>query len=62
MEYWLSYLRAWLYQIWQPVAAIKLGTDEEILWGLLKILGGLGVVIVVGMILSRRKSQQLIDD
>jgi hypothetical protein len=60
MEYWLSYLRTWLYQIWQPVGAIKLGTDEEIFWGLLKILGLLGLAIVVVMIFSRRKSQEMV--
>jgi hypothetical protein len=59
MEYWLSHLRTWLYQIWQPVDAIKLGADEEILWGLLKMLGLLGLAIVIVMICSRRKSQEM---
>jgi hypothetical protein len=60
MEYGLSHLRIWLYQIWQPIDAIKLGTDEEIFWGLLKILGLLGFVIVVAMIFSHRKSQEIV--
>ncbi len=60
MQYWLSYLRTWLYQVWQPTDVIKLGTDEEIFWGLLKILGLLGLAIVVVMIFSRRKSQEML--
>ncbi len=60
MEYWLSHLRTWLYQIRQPVDAIKLGADEEILWGLLKILGLLGLAIVIVMICSRKKSQEIV--
>jgi hypothetical protein len=59
MQYWLSYLRTWVYQVWQPVDAIKLGTDEEIFWGLLKILGFLGLAIVGVLMFSRRKSQEI---
>lgn len=60
MEHWLSHLRTWLYQIRQPVYAIKLGTDGEILWGLLKILGVLGLGILIVMICSHRKPQEMV--
>ena len=59
MEHWLSHLRFWLYQIRQPMDAVRLGTDEEIFWGLLKILGILGFAIGVVMIFSHRKSREI---
>ncbi len=60
MQYWLFYLGTWLYQGCQFIDAIKPGTDEEMFWGLLKILGVLGLAVVVLLILSRRKSQEVI--
>ncbi len=43
----------------QPIDAIKSGTDGEILWGLLRVLGFLGLAIVVILMFSRRKSQEM---
>ena len=60
MKYGLSHLRTWLYLIWQPVDAIKLGTNEEIIWGFLKLLGFLGLAIVIVMICSRKKSHEMV--
>ena len=56
---WFSHLTTWLYQVWQPIDAMRSGPDREIFWGLLKILGFLGLAIVVILMFSRRKSQEI---
>jgi len=59
MQHWLSHLRIWFYQGWQLIDTIKPGTDEETFWGLLKILGFLGVAIVAVVVFSRRSSHDI---
>ncbi|OGP93464.1 MAG: hypothetical protein A2156_11220 [Deltaproteobacteria bacterium RBG_16_48_10] len=59
MQLWFSHLTTWLYHVWQPIDAINSGTDEEIFWGLLKILGFLSLAIVVVLMFYRRKSHEM---
>jgi len=59
MQYCLSQLRTWFYQVWQSIEAIKPGTDEEIFWGFLRILGFLSLAIVVFLMFSHRKPQDM---
>jgi len=60
MQYWLFHLKTWLYQIWQHIDAMKLGTDEEMLWGLLKILGFFVLGVAIILMFCRRKSQKVV--
>ena len=62
MQHWFSHLQTWLYQVWQPIDAMKSGTNEEIIWGLLMILGFLGSAVGVILMFSRRKSQEIMGE
>ena len=62
MQHRFSHLRIWLYQVWQPIDAMKSETDEEIFLELLMILGFLGSAVGVILMFSRRKSQEIMGE
>ncbi len=56
---WFSHAISWLYQVYRFIATMS-GADAKIFWGFLMILGFLGLGIVVALMFSRRKSQEIV--
>jgi len=48
----------WLHRIGQLINGLNMRNDEEVIQGLLMLLGALGSAILLIVVLSRRKSEK----